>query len=112
VNIKVNRRNAMSNSFSTKAFVAIQRALSAEKYKHLTIPLLHEYCHHTRCINCTLTRDNKLCACEFKRAPIFWDMPKIAKILNAYKRKRDKEIARGERKQAQRGSGSAKKVSE
>jgi len=97
----------MSNSSSTKVFYATQRALSAEKYKHLTIPLLHEYCLNTRCINCTLTREGKLCACEFKRSPQFWEMPKIAKILNAYKRKKDKEIARDKRIDAQKGPGGA-----
>ena len=111
MNIKVSRRIAMSNSFSTKIFYATRRALSAEKYKHLTIPLLHEYCQNTRCINCTLTREGKLCACEFKRSPQFWDMPLIAKTLGAYKRKKDKEIARDKRKQAQRGSGNVKRVS-
>lgn len=97
VEIKISRQNAMSNNFSTKAFRAVELAMAAKKYKDLTIPLLHEYCASMVCIRCKLARDGSQCACEFKRSPRFWDMPLIAKVLNVYKRKKDKELARDKR---------------
>jgi len=97
MNIKIGRKNAMCASTSMIAFQAVQRSMAAKKYKDLTIPLLHEYCASTAYIRCKFTRDGNQYACEFKRSPLYWDMPLIARVLNAYKRERDKELARDKR---------------